>query len=244
MATSFARRITALSAVQDVMGELGLPVPDLLVGNAEKTVAQFLRLANKAGQILVMDEYKWQMLNAEFLITTTVGVAEYDLPEDFDGFSSDSSWNRTTRLPVIGSLQEYEWQMLKARLLSGTTFTTLFRVENDQVVFYSTPESIQEIVMPYTSRGWCKNATTNDRQDTILDDTDIILFDPQLFKAALRLSFYEVKQFDTVKTQREYDKVYAAAKASDSPGRTLSLARKSDYPYLGTINVPDTGYGA
>lgn len=242
MATSFARRITLLTAVADVMGELGLPVPGSVAANAERTVHQFFKLTKKVGQQLAMDDFKWQALSTEFTITTAVGTRNYALPADFDGFISDASWNRTTRLPVIGSLQEYEWQMLEARLLAGTTFTVLYMIDNDEVVFYNTPTAIETIVMPYTSRGWCEN-TAGDRQDELLADDDVILFDPQLFKAGLRLAWYEAKQFDTTKLEKEYKRVLAAAKANDVPGRTLSLAGRSEYPYLGSINVPDTGYG-
>ena len=243
MASSFARRITLLTAVADVMGELGLSVPGSVAANTEKTVLQFFRLTKKVGQQLAMGDFKWQILNAEFTITTVIGTPNYALPTDFDGFISDSSWNRTTRLPVIGALKEHEWQMLEARLLAGTTFTMLYIIENDFVVFYNTPTAAQTIVMPYTSRGWCKSAT-GDRQDELRADADVILFDPQLFKTGLRLAWYEAKQFDTTKFEKEYRRVLAAAKANDVPGRTLSLAGRSEYPYLGSINVPDTGYGA
>ena len=64
-----------------------------------------------------------------------------------------------------------------------------------------------------------------------------------MFKAKLRLAWYEGKQFDTTKIQKEYDRAYAAAKGADAPGRTLSLGRKNTYPYLGSVNTPDTGYG-
>ncbi len=241
----FARRITLLDAIGDVMGELGLAVPGTVVNNPEKTTAQFLRLINKCGQQLAMDEYKWQFLTAEHTITTAIGnPGPYPLPSDFDGYVSDAGWNRTTRLPVIGALEQFEWQMLKARLLTGTTFTMLYVINDGGVLFYNTPTSAQTIVIAYVSRGWCTNTTGLIFRDALQADTDIILYDPQLIKAALRKAWYEVKQFDTTKIDKEYKRVLAAAKANDAPGRTLSLAGKTSYPYLGSINVPTTGYGS
>lgn len=243
MADSFTRSETALELISNTMGELGLEVPTFVVGNTEKTVAQFLRIANRVGRTLAMDEYKWQALDREHTITTAIGQAEYDLPADFDGYCSDASWNRTTRLPALGSLTDREWQMLKARLAAGTTFTMLFKIEQNQIVFYEAPIAVQTIVLAYTSRGWVESAAA-DRQDEILDDTDVILFDPVLFGVALRRAWKEEKGFDTSKVQAEYDRVYAASIAKDKPGRTLSLAGTQGYPYLGAINVPDTGYGS
>lgn len=240
----FARQETALSAIADTMGQMGLAVPTTIVGNTEKTVAQFLRLANSLGQQLAADEYKWQFLEREFTITTVIGQAAYDVPEDLDSFVNDANWNRTSRLPIIGSLTQQEWQMLKARLLTGTTFTVMFVMENNQIVFYDTPSAIETIVMPYTSRGWCTDSTGLVWQDSILADTDIILYDPQLFKVGLKLAWYSEKQFDTTKLQKTYNSVYSAAKGKDAPGRTLSLSGTRQFPYLGAINVPDTGFGS
>lgn len=226
------------------MTGMAMTVPTTISGSTTKMAKQFWQLATDVGQQLAMGDYKWQELTGEMTITTVIGTAEYDLPTDFDGFVSDSSWNRTTRLPVIGSLQEFEWQMLKARLLTGTAFTALFRVTGDQVVFYNTPTAIETIVLPYTSRGWVQDAALGTFKDNLEVDADIVRYDPQLFKSALKLAWYEAKQFDTTKVEREYSRARAAAMANDAPGRTLSIGRGSDYPYLGILNLPDTGLGA
>lgn len=241
----FARRITLLTAITDVMGELGLEVPTGVVGNPELTVNQFYRLANRAGQKIALDPYKWSFLSREYTLTTVIGnPGPYPLPPDFSGFVNDAGWNRTSRLPVVGALEEYEWQMLQARLLAGTAFTMLYVITEAGVLFYNTPQSIETIVMPYNGRGWCTTSDGLSYQDSLLDDTDIILFEPQLFKCAIRLEWQRTKQFDTAIVQAEFNQLLAAAKAIDKPGRTLALTQKRDFPYLGAINMPDTGYGS
>lgn len=243
MATS-QRRSTGKDLVQQLMKSMSMTVPTTVAGATDKRSVQFWQLATDAGQMLAADEHKWQVLNIDYTIATVVGVSAYNLPTDFNGFESDSSWNRTTRMPVLGSLQEFEWQMLKARNLAGTTFTMMYRVVGDQVVFYDTPTSIQTIALPYTSRGWVQDATTGLRKDNLEADNDIVMFDPMLFKAALKLCWYRDKGFNTANPQMVFDKLLRAARGADVPGRTLTLASGSDYPYLGIINVPDTGYGA
>jgi hypothetical protein len=236
---------TGASLVQALMRAMAMTAPTTVAGSTDKRTTQFWQLATDAGQQLSMEGHNWQFLSREFTITTVPGTAEYDLPSDFDGFIADSQWNRTTRLPVIGSLEEYEWQMLKARLLAGTAFTTLFRVQNDQVVFYDTPTSVQTIVMPYTGRGWVRDAVDPlVYKDNLEVDGDIVLYDPQLFKVALKRAWYESKQFDTSKLMVEYNKVLASVMGTDTTARTLSLSGGSDYPYLGVLNLPDTGYGS
>lgn len=243
MATS-QRLSTGADLVIQLMKSMAMTAPTDIAGSTDKRTVQFWQLATDVGQRLTKIPYKWQILTSEFTITTVVGVDTYDLPTDFDGFVQDSSWNRTTRLPVLGSLQQFEWQMLKARLLAGTTFTALFRVADDKVQFYQPPTSVQTIVLPYTSRGWVRDGVDPlIRKDNLETNDDIVLFDPQLFKAALKLAWYESKQFDTTKVERQYQQALSAAQGTDSPSRTLSIGRAADYPYLGVMNIPDTGYG-
>lgn len=236
-------RSTGLTLVTQLMKSMGMTAPTTIAGATDKQAVQFWELATEAGQLL-MGDYKWQFLSREMTITTVPSQAEYDLPDDFDGFVADSGWNHTTRLPTLGSLEQFEWQMLKARLAAGTTFTMMFRIQNDQVVFYATPSEVQTIVMPYQSRGWVQDATDPlVFKDNLEVDNDIVLFDPLLFKLALKKVWYDAKQFDTTKVDAQYQKALNAMKATDSPGRTLSLAGQGDFPYLGVINIPNTGYG-
>lgn len=133
--------------------------------------------------------------------------------------------------------------MLKARNLAGTTMTILFRLnDSGQVEFPEAVAAGQTIVMPYVSRGWVQT-TDPAFTDNVTQNADIILYDSQLFKAALRLAWYDAKQFNTDSLVITYNRTLSAAKRRDSPARTLSLAHRSGYPYLGSLNIPDTGYG-
>lgn len=242
MATSaFTRRVTAGKAVRDVMSALGLDLPDNVAESTDPNAVLLWTLATRAGQRL-LGEYDWQFLSRDHTVTTEIGVSEYALPEDFDRYVQDSSWNHSTRLPAIGSLHEYEWQMLKARQLEGTTFTMLFRIQDDLLVFYDTPSVEQTIVLPYTGRAWVLRAD-DEYSDFVNEDSDIIRYDSQLFQAALRLEWDTEKKFDTSASALAYNRLLAAAKGKDAPGRTLTLNQLGAYPYLGIINIPDTGYG-
>lgn len=238
----FARSITASAAVTTILKTLGLPAPANIAASADAIPAQMWALATEVGQKLC-NAFKWQCLVAEMSITTVPGTSTYALPDDFDGFVVDSAWNHSTRLPAIGSLDQYEWQMLKARQLTGTTFTMLFRIADGFVEFYDTPSVAQTIVLPYQSRGWAVSATGT-RQDNLMQNSDIILLDGQLFKDSLKLAWMEAKGFDTTALAGSVAFTLAAAKAKDAPARTLTIGGRSDFPYLGVINMPDTAYGS
>lgn len=239
---NFNRRITGYSAVADTLRILGLPVTAAAASSQDKTVQQLWQLASEVGQQL-MDAFAWQVLMAEFSITTVPGTTQYALPEDFDTFVNDASWNRTQRLPAIGALTEVEWQTLKARNLGGTTFAMMYIIANDKVEFYDVGSTPQNIVLPYNSRGWVRSAT-NVYRDTLQADDDVVLYDPQLFKVALKLAWQTAKGFDISGTNMEMSRVLAAAKDKDAPSRTLSLRNGANGVLLNQINIPDTNYGS
>lgn len=241
--SNFARRITGFTAVTDVLRILGLPVPTTAAGSTDKTVLQMWQLASEVGQQL-LDEHDWQILHADMTITTIPGQTIYPLPEDFAGFGDDTSWNRTNRLPAIGSLTEVEWAMLKARNLGGTTFAMMYIISNDVVEFYDVGSTPQVVVLPYASRGWVLAADNTTRRDTLQQDDDHILFDPQLFKVALKLAWQTAKGFDVSGTAAEMQRVLSNAKDKDAPARTLSLKKGANGVLLNQINIPDTNYGS
>lgn len=240
----FTRRITGSEAVISVMKSIGLQPPVLVVGSTNKTANQMWELATDVGQQLC-DIHDWQWLSQDHLITTVPGQALYPLPTGFDGYVTDAQWNRTTRLPIIGSLTEQEWQMLKARELAGTTFTMLFRVVNDMVELFDTPSTVQTLALPYRSRAWVLGAGDVPK-DNLTENDDEVMFDPQLFKLALKVAWYTAKEFDTTAMQGAMLRLIAAAKAKDAPSRTLSLGYGGSLmePLLGYVNIPDGGYGA
>lgn len=241
MPASYTRTLTAQEAIESVMRSAGLAVPPSIVGSSDKTAVQMLELATDVGQTL-MDEANWSFAVAEMTITTEIGTVLYALPDDFNGFVSDAAWNMTTQIPAVGSIPQNEWQELQARLTNGMTLTELFRVYRDQVELHTTPTAEQTIVLPYHSRAWITQADTT-RADHIQADDDAILHDPQLFKTGLKLAWYVSKGFDTTRLQYSFMRRLSAAKAKDTPARTLSLA-PSRSAYLGAANIPDTGYGS
>lgn len=235
---NFNRLITLNSVVGDVMGQLGLIPPITLVDSQDRTAIQMWALANQAGEKL-LNEGTWQVLSKEMTIVTDGVTVAYPLPEDFDHFVQDAAWNRTTRLPAVGSLTEGEWQQLKARNLGGTTFAMLFQVVNDTVEFYSVGTTPQTIVLPYMGRGWARSAQ-GALKDKLDANDDVILYDPSLFKAALKFEFMVAKGFDAQAAFQAYTRCLQAAQAKEAPARTLTLTTRG-YPFLSEVNLPHFG---
>lgn len=238
----YEKTITGAQAVQDVMRVLGLTPPSVVSSTTDATALQMWYLATQIGQQL-LDQHDWEVLSSEHTINTTPGVDTYPMPDDWHRYFSDSTWNRTTRLPAVGSLKEFEWQALKARNLAGTTFTMLFAITGGNIVFYEAPDTVQTVVLPYLSRGWVQDGS--DYRDNLTSDSQVVLYDPQLFKLGLKLAWKQEKGFDVNRDQAAFDEQLRAAKGRDTTSRTLSLTGTGNgYPYLGVLNIPDTNYGS
>lgn len=239
---NFVRHVTGGAAVTTVMRVIGLTPPSTISSSTDDTAQQFWTLATETGRQL-LSEHAWEVLGKDFTIVTDGVTTSFPLPDDFNGFFADSSWNRTTRLPMLGSLSEVEWSMLKARNLGSTTFAVLYRVENGAVELYTPGTTGQTLVIPYSSRGWCRSAGGT-LQDNLIQDDDVVLYDEQLFKVALKRAWGISKGLDTTAVTQEYNNMLSAAKSKDTPGRTISLVGRGSYPLLGVLNIPDTGYGS
>mgnify|MGYP000184471236 CR=1 FL=1 len=244
----YQRLMTGNDMVVAVMKTMGLNPPASVPGSTDKTAIQMWALATEVGQNL-MREAEWTIQTADFFQLTTIGLSEYDLPEDYDGFSNDASWNYGSRLPVIGTLTDTEWAMLKVRLQASSTFTQMYRIGPtdtsngvSRIELLNAPTAVETLYFPYRSRGWVIRAD-NTRSDNLDAADDRIMLDSNLFRVALKKAWREEKGFDTTKLEKQYKDALAKAKAADQPGRTLSLSRRAEFPYLGYLNMPDTGYG-
>ena len=205
-----------------------------------------LDLLNELGLELI-DEFDWQTLVRTHTITTDTNT-EYDLPEDLLRYIDEAQWNHTNRLPLIGPMNAQQWRMMLARRLGGTTLRVQYTIRNGKIVLYFAPTPSQELQLDYISRGWVVDEDdTGDmslRKDKIEKSGDLVLFRSDVVVAGLKYKFREAKGFEFASAFTTYRRILDKAKYDDRPHQTLSLNGRSNFPYLGYINMPDTGYGS
>lgn len=83
-------------------------------------------------------------------------------------------------------------------------------------------------------------------RDVPITGTDVLLFDEALLVAKLKLLWKREKGFDTMDTEREFARIFAAVTSNSSPAPILNLngtAITSDR-FLGGLNIPITGFGS
>lgn len=242
---NFTRYPTGLSIVQDVCGRLGLAEPAAAASSpSDETARQLWRLLTECGRKL-MKRRRWQIMARTWNLATVIGVTEYDLPEDFDGFTDQTAWNTSSRLPLIGPALDSQWSMLTARNLGASTISIVYRTRDGKLQLYNTPTQVDNLIIDYASRAWVmKNGDPAVLRDHMLLDDDQCLLDGELVTSFLKLRFLEEKGFDTTAAKRDFDEAFDDAADRDTDAPVLRLDRLQGYPYLSSdYNLPDTNYG-
>jgi hypothetical protein len=245
---NFNKRQTGLSIIQDVCGQLGLPVPIAAAANpGDVSSRQMLAQLTYSGRRLIKptDTYRWQILLRNWVLITVPGQTVYPLPEDWDSFEDLTGWNFTSRLPMLGPATDAQWQTLKARNMGSSTISVIYRTRGGAFEIYSAFDAPQELQICYSSRAWVQSgADPLVFKDWVETDDDVVLFDPDLMVSALKLRFLTAKGFDTTAALADYKEALESAICADTDAPVLTFNTNDTYPLISTqFNAPDTGYG-
>jgi hypothetical protein len=176
--------MTLLTICQDAANEIGVPSPSAVIGSTDTTAIQLLAAANREGKNLVTG-YDWEVLVKEENHTAIANESQGKLSviaTDFERFSNNTMWNRTSDRKFYGPLNNTEWQTLKGSVQSG--ITNYFRIRGGKLLMNPVPTVGDAIYFEYISEWWVDttgngdaNATryAADANTTILDENLITL---------------------------------------------------------------------
>jgi hypothetical protein len=176
--------MTLLTICQDAANEIGVPSPNAVIGSTDTTAIQLLAAANREGKNLVTG-YDWEVLVKEENHTAIANESQGRLSAiatDFERFSNNTMWNRTSDRKFYGPLNNTEWQTLKGSVQSG--ITNYFRIRGGKLLMNPVPTVGDAIYFEYISEWWVDttgngdaNATryAADANTTILDENLITL---------------------------------------------------------------------
>jgi hypothetical protein len=121
----------------------------------------------------------------------------------------------------------------------------IYRSRGGRFEIYNSFSTPQELQICYSSRAWVRSgADPLIFKDHIETDDDVVLYDPDLMIAALRLRFLTSKGFDTTAALADYNQALESAICADTDAPVLTLNVNDTYPLISTqFNAPDTGYG-
>lgn len=230
---------TILEITQAVTAELQLPVPTVALTSDDLTVKQLIAIIKAACDELV-DDFDWQQLLTTHIITTSAGQDLYSLPADVQRVISDTSWDRTNRWPLSGSLNPQEFQTLQ----SGITVVaphTRFRVIGDRVQVLPVPGATpQTFALNYITRNYVIDAM-GARKGDFTADSDRVVFRDRLIINFAKLKLLQTKGFDTSAAAADFNNSYAAAVGGDVPVGGLQMTHSM--AHMPHSNVPEGNWG-
>lgn len=237
---------TAGSIINDCAVELGLLTTDVAdpYTSTDANMVMLRRLLKAAGRDLVRS-FAWSHLHGTHILSTTIGVAEYNSPSGFLRYVDQTGWNRSTQLPLGGPISPQGWQLFKAQAAGGVV-DLYFRMRGSVVEVHPVPTAVQTVAFEYITKYWvADDAGLVPAADEPTASTDYCLFDSHLLTRKLMLAWLQRRGFDSAAAQDAYDTAYAMATGSDGAAPVLSL-HSTTYG-LGRLldcgNIPDTQVG-
>jgi hypothetical protein len=237
---------TALSIVQDVLGEIGItPLPTDIASSTDARAITLRSLLKASMEELARKN--WPVLLKEHTFDTVDGTSEYNLPADFGKFVSNTAFDRDEYYKLRGSMSPEQWQFLKASGVLGDSLTGVkqFRISSYPSKFKitPTPSEATSIYYEYLSSYM---AVDDDGVEipACIANTDVPKFDASLIKRDLKWRYLKTRGFDYAEDFREAKDAIDAAFAAAIAQPNVELGGGTDVGPLTDGYVPTTGYGS
>ena len=233
---------TALQTLTQVAGELGLPAPPTITGLSDTQSVQLLALLNSAGNELML-YYPWEQFMEEWVWDTVDGQGDYPLPEDWNYFTNQTQWDRTNHWPLLGPKSAQEWAWLKGALVAQLP-RMRFRVQDNMFKLWPVPgvggdNTLHTMAMEYIKKNWIIDQSTVTETTMIVNDGDLLRYNPWLLIKFVKFKFYELKGFNTTGVNADFMRVFNSLTGKDVGAKILSLSPRYTSPYIGPWSVPD-----
>lgn len=212
---------TCLQIVQTACARIGLLQPNAVLTSSDQQVQQLLALANQEGAALAK-RYPWQSLRAESTFTTLAAQLQGTLSSLAPGMKyivNDTIWNRTKRIPIIGSKSPQDWQEMVS--MSLTSPYSQYRVMGDSLYMYPVPTAGESCAFEYVSKNWV-SLYAGSTGSVFANDSDTTLVDDDLMVEGIVWRWKAAKGLDYAEDFATYENSIADAMARDASKPTLN----------------------
>lgn len=183
---------TLLATVQEICRRLAQPVPATVYGSTDKSVLQMMALLQE-GLDSMTDRGPWEVLTYEYTWTTIadenqgpiLGAGLGSAPVALNGFNyllPETLWDRTNKLPLVGTLSAADWQAMKAVVITGPRFQ--FRLRGGNFLVNPAPEAGYTWAFEYISNNPISTGSTYVKKFTA--DNNTILLPDNIVEADLK----------------------------------------------------------
>jgi hypothetical protein len=220
--------MTLLTICQDAANEIGVPSPSAVIGSTDTTAIQLLAAANREGKNLVTG-YDWEVLVKEENHTAIANESQGRLTAiatDFERFSNNTMWNRTSDRKFYGPLNNTEWQTLKGSVQSG--ITNYFRIRGGYLLMNPVPTVGDAIYFEYISEWWVDTTGNGDADATrYAADANTTILDENLITLGVIWRFLKQKGLPYDNQLQEYQIKLFEKQAKDGAKPIIRMSGSS-----------------
>lgn len=234
--------LTCLQIIQRACMRIGIASPNVAVTSTDPQILQLLALSVQEGEEQ-SQRYDWEVLQSEATFTTVATQLQGSLTTLAPGLKSITNgtiWNRTQRLPVLGSQAPQDWQYMIAMNL--TTPFSQYRVKGDGLYFYPVPTAGQTCAFEYLTKYWI-STSAGGSSDTWTNDSDTPLLDSALMVNGLIWRWKATKGLDYSEDFATYERGIMNAMSRDGSKPILSTSGGSGYGISPVVIVPAGSWG-
>jgi hypothetical protein len=158
---------------------------------------------------------------------------------DFDRFSNDTMWNRSTNRKFYGPLNNTEWQTLKGIVVNGVT--NYFRIRGNLLLLNPVPTVGQTLVFEYIGKNWV-DTTGDGAADAVAyaADSNTTVLDENLVTLGVIWRFLKQKGLPYDNQFQEYLMKLSERQAKDGAKQIIRLTR--NYTTFLPVNEPEGNY--
>jgi len=214
---------TVLQLAQRFCREYGLAVPTALQGSTDAGALQFRAVLQMVGDN-IRGKTNWQQCSRRVEWPSVLGTDQGDIgslfPDNFSHVVTDTMWDVTQRLPLIGPLTDPEWQTALGLASSRPSYS--FRFAGGRLEVNPSMPADHTLSAIYMSRSWITSGASS--VTTYLTDDDTSYFSDELMLAGLRAFWLRIKQMPH---KLELD-MYEEMKANEAGRNTVQRVLYQD----------------
>jgi hypothetical protein len=233
-------QLNALQLVNAGLQELGLPsVVTIASAPDDQTGWQSLGLINSLGNQLIA-VHDWQDLEGIVEIECDGVSTTFPLPDDYGRMVNQTHWASKNKRPMYGPMSPQAWSWVQYGIVSVGVYYR-YRIIGDQFNVFPTPAAGEKFHFYYIKKDWVQvpSATPPTTADTVVNDTDIPIFDRYLMITGLKFKLWAAKGMNAQELGREFEYMLAARKSQTQGAPVISLDSRWDQLFISGQNVPD-----
>lgn len=174
--------------------------------------------------------------------TFTLSKVKYAMPSDYDRQIDRTHWDKSKHWEMLGpeTAQQWEW------LISGYISTgprVRYRIFGNYFQIWPMVTEGETLGFEYISNAWALSSGGTP-QSVFSADTDTCIFPDALMILGIKKKYFEVKGFDSMAFDRDYQMELSIAKANDAGSATLAMNPRVNNVLINWNQIPDSNYGS